>query len=237
MGSVEGGPLRTARLIARQVITNLHANDEVALFDVGDEPELILPATCDKESALRTLDRHILWRRFPGTFGGRGIRLHDTVYEGAEYLKTTPEGKQRVIAVVTDNETTPPNSRSATEALHEALEADAVVVGLIAEGYVEELITNWNKLVHGAVRAYAEETGGEVMWIKGGKELLKISSLLDRLRTRYVLGYYPTNPQQDGKTRKIKLDLSPSAKEKYGKIKLIYRRRYSPAGNVANQSQ
>lgn len=73
------------------------------------------------------------------------------------------------------------------------------------------------------------------MWVDGGEDLLNVPHLLDRLRVKYVLGYYPTNPRQDKKARKITLNVSPLAKKRYGDIRLSYRRRYYPGMNEANQ--
>ncbi len=225
-GSMKVGNLLRARLAAKQVILHLQEGEEIALFNVGEKPELILPLTTDREGALRTLNFFIQrMTALPDLVRGSGLHVHDAVYAGANYLKEASKEKQRVLILATDNGTTPPNARSATEALHEALEADVVIIGLITAP-----LSQLNRLIHGDVKDYARETGGEAFSVHGGEGLLKVTGLLERLRIWYLLAYSSTNLAQGEQLRQIRLELSRAAQARYGKVKLLYRRRYYPAG-------
>jgi len=70
----------------------------------------------------------------------------------------------------------------------------------------------------GDVHKYAERTGGEVM--KSSKEEVsaKLSQLIDDIRTRYTIGYYPSVTQPKGKFCEIKLQVRPEAQKREGRM-------------------
>ncbi|MGO9639864.1 MAG: VWA domain-containing protein [Candidatus Acidiferrales bacterium] len=58
------------------------------------------------------------------------------------------------------------------------------------------------------VQKVADQTGGEVFDVaKEGSLDRAFEDLIERLKTRYTLGYYPTNKTADGKFRKLDLQL------------------------------
>jgi hypothetical protein len=254
-GSMLSARLIRAKYIGSETIGNLGEKDEVALFDIGGKPELLQGSTSDLELMGSILDE--LGQRRDGAVprrGGNGIHVHDAVYEGARYLKTRPDEKQRVIIIVSDNLSTPINAKSKTEALHEALENNVVVAGFITMprrigGIVPAI--SLNQYVHGSVKKYAEETGGETLDIEAGadnesnrnqrlpsnrerlsqNQITQISEVIERLRSAYVLAYYLKENEPGDKDRKVKLELTEAAKARYGKVKLIYHKRYIYTGN------
>jgi hypothetical protein len=50
--------------------------------------------------------------------------------------------------------------------------------------------------------------------------------MIDRLRTRYAIGYVSSNTNKDGKFRKIKVKLSPEVEKHEGKLDIVTRRGY-----------
>jgi VWFA-related protein len=56
----------------------------------------------------------------------------------------------------------------------------------------------------------AEETGGKVLIAQNVGELPEVVETLSReIRTQYVVGYSSTNPSNDGKYHKVKVELLP----------------------------
>jgi len=58
----------------------------------------------------------------------------------------------------------------------------------------------------------------------------RLTELIEILRNRYSLGYYPSNRAFDGKFRKIKLKVSPEVEKREGKIVITTRRGYIGRG-------
>jgi VWFA-related protein len=219
-GSMKYAQLNFARLIAKQFIESLHDADQLAIFDAGAAPYLVSAASGDKSVLLRSLEHFIYAEtHLPDAARGGGIYIDDTVCAGVSYVRQFPDAYQKTLAVITDNETMPPNACSREETISSVWEADAVVLG-----FTVGQSRNLNRLLHGDVGHYAEESGGEVIHVQGGKELLRIPAMVDRLRSRYVLGYYSTKHTDLAKHR-IRLDLSASTEAQYGKIKVLYNRR------------
>lgn len=56
----------------------------------------------------------------------------------------------------------------------------------------------------------AEETGGKILIAQSLNELPDVVQRLNRyIRSQYLLGYAPSNPQNDGKYRKVKIEVLP----------------------------
>ncbi len=69
----------------------------------------------------------------------------------------------------------------------------------------------------------AAETGGSVVWTRKMKELPEALARLNReLRSQYVLGYAPTNPERDGRYRKVRVDLVAASPQ----LRAAWRRGY-----------
>ncbi len=100
----------------------------------------------------------------------------------------------------------------------------------------------------GTLEVFVEQTGGQI-YISKNKPWIRLSSLqankafgeefdelftqLTRLiRSSYTIGYYPENTNFDGKFRRIKLELSKSAKTKYGNVDIKTREGYYAARPV-----
>lgn len=78
----------------------------------------------------------------------------------------------------------------------------------------------------GSVSTYAKKTGGEVMGIRKEEIETRLVELIERLRTRYAIGYISSNTKTDGKFRKIKLKLSPAVEKREGKLVVLTRQGY-----------
>jgi hypothetical protein len=78
----------------------------------------------------------------------------------------------------------------------------------------------------GNVNTYADKTGGLVLEGGGDRVEEKLAKLIDMLRHRYSFGYTSTNPQMDGKFRKIKLQVSPEVERREGGVIILTKKGY-----------
>lgn len=196
-GSIEEflGPLRYASMSSLKA---LKKEDKVALFTFTSDVELRVGLTHDK---LAVSDE------FESLSAGGGTNINDAVYLAAEYLKEQAPAARRVIILVSDNKPTERGSVPPSEVTRTVLEADAAVYGTKIPGR--------NPVQLGArfggglvdVEKLAEETGGEVFDVKKeGSMYVTLRKVIDRLKTRYTIGYVPPNPG-DGRFHKLDVEL------------------------------
>ncbi len=148
--------------------------------------------------------------------GGK-TAIIDAVYLAAERVEnyesnTANDRKRRALILVSDGEDR--NSFYKEEQLYELLrESD---VQIYAIGFVNELDKESSfisKSPQGKAKAFlerlAKETGGKVYFPNSLNELNGIAQdIASELRTQYSLGYVPTNKQNDGTYRNIKVSVA-----------------------------
>ena len=76
------------------------------------------------------------------------------------------------------------------------------------------------------LKQFAEETGGEIFTAKKENLNKSFDELIAHIRTRYSLGFTSTNTKNDGSFRKLKLEVSPAAEKRQGKMVIKTRRGY-----------
>lgn len=126
--------------------------------------------------------------------------LYDAVYAGLQKLSEAHHDKKALI-VITDGEDN--SSRYTFSDVKEfAKESDAQIYAIGEKGdlgYGRAIISELVSL-----------TGGRAFFPTSLKSLDYYCDLIHtELRNQYVLGYTPSNPTQDGKWRKIKVQLQP----------------------------
>ena len=121
--------------------------------------------------------------------------LLDAMAMGAHQMKNA-KNRRRVLLVLSDGNDN--NSRfSESEIRNMVLEAD-VRVYAIALYYRPRLL-----------RQLADETGGKVLVAQSMAELPDVVQRLSlEIRSEYLVGYTPTNPNNDGKYRKVKIEVT-----------------------------
>jgi VWFA-related protein len=143
----------------------------------------------------------------PGTVPNRAPRgtvFYDAIYLAAREKLSSEVGRKAMVALTdaVDN-----GSRVRLEEAIEAAErADAVVHVLL----IADPAAFWSQgSGAGVAHRIAEETGGRMIEVRGEKKLAEaFSQLLDELRSQYVLSYYPSNAEHDGRFRKIKIEVT-----------------------------
>ena len=214
-------PLRYATLTALKA---LKPEDEVALFTFSSDVQQRVELTRDKRDVSDQIE-------FFSTGGATNI--NGGVYEAARYLRDAAPAARRVIVLVSDNVPTADGGVSPKEVANAALQADAAVYSLkvpgrnpfparLAAGAMRRGLVNVGQLT--------AETGGEVFDIeKEGSLFLAFQALIERLKTRYTLGFYPARATQSGGYRELNLRLHPSFGLKGRDYAVLAKRGYYPA--------
>jgi Ca-activated chloride channel family protein len=192
--------LRPLRYATTTALRSLKPEDEVAMFTFTDRVERRVDLTRDKRAASDPLE----------TFAAGGsTNINGGIYEAANYLREQAPAARRVIVLVSDNVPTDGGHISPKEVEDAVLEADAGVFSLRIPGdnpaaarlmaRVAPSLVNVSKL--------AGDTGGEIFDVeKEGSLYLAFEALIERLKTRYTLGYTPTRPP-DGRFHKLEVRL------------------------------
>jgi Ca-activated chloride channel homolog len=200
-------PLREATTTA---LSALKPEDSVTLFTFSSVVEQKLPLTTDKKSIAGKLE---------GIEAGGSTNINGALVEAATDLVKEAPGQQRVIVLVSDNVPTDPGGISAEEVTRRVVASGAAVYSLKVPGENPlEMIAMMNKMKSMKQRVnvakLVEETGGEVFDAKnGGAVDEQFRELIQRIKTRYTLGYYATPGNKDRLYHKLDVQLAAQ----YGK--------------------
>ncbi len=194
-------PLRDA---AASTLASLKAEDEVALFTFSTEAQLSVPLTKDKTKISEKI----------GSFRvGGATNINDGIFVAAEYLlKESPKGR-KVIILISDDVGTDAGGQGTRDIVTETTAADATVYNLKIPGYNPASTIFAASMIPGLVdiRRVTEQTGGEIFDVKDVANLdATFRALIDRIKTRYTLGYYTSANGAAGKPHKLDVRLAPS---------------------------
>ena len=195
------GPLRDA---ATTALATLKRDDQVALFTFSTDAQLVVPLTKDKDSiaaAISTLR------------GGGATNINDGIFVAAEnFLTTAPQGR-RVIILISDDVGTDAGAQGTRDIITETIAADTSVYNLKIPGYNPPATRAYAASIPGLVNIgkVAEASGGEIFDVPDTAHLGSVfSALLERIRTRYTLGYYTSASEVGSKPHKLDVRLAPS---------------------------
>src|ERR1700692_1087830 len=195
------GPLRDAATVA---LAALKPNDEVALFTFSTDAELRLALTKDKNKIADQIN----------TFQARGAtNINDGIFVAAEYLLKTPPNGRRVIILISDDVGTSAGGQGTRDIVTEAIAADAVLYNLKIPGYNPPSTIFAASMIPGLVniRKVMDATGGELFDVQNVAQLDSVfSALIQRIKTRYTLGYYTMANGAGGKPHKLDVRLASS---------------------------
>jgi Ca-activated chloride channel homolog len=195
------GPLRDAATVA---LAALKPNDEVALFTFSTEAELRLPFTKDKTKIADQIN----------TFDARGAtNINDGIFAAAEYLLKAPPNGRRVIILISDDVGTSAGGQGTRDIVTEAIASDAVLYNLKIPGYNPPSTIFAASMIPGLVniRKVMDATGGELFDVQNVAQLDSVfSALIQRIKTRYTLGYYTIANGAGGKPHKLDVRLAAS---------------------------
>jgi VWFA-related protein len=224
------------RRAARDAVARLKPSDEVAVMAYHDSVDLVEPFTRDRALIADALDR------VPGHDEEANHCLNRAFYESARYMikAGNPVGRRVIIVItgVTSNFDCDPGP-SGAEAKREVFESGSVVCGLIPRSPEQRMESGMMRTATSVGRIFklstlrvndlAEETGGEVLDDKPENLDSTFGTLVEHLRTRYQMGYVPTNRNHDGTVRKLRLKVSPAVEKSQGKLAVKTKRSYIAA--------
>jgi Ca-activated chloride channel homolog len=205
------GPLRDA---ANTALAALKPEDEVALFTFSTEAVLRVPFTTDKTKIARQIN---------GFRVGGATNINDGIFVAAKYLLGAPPKGRRVIILISDDVGTSAGGQGTADIVTETIAADAVLYNLKIPGYNPPGALFAAGIIPGLVniRKVTDQTGGEIFDVQDVAHLDDaFRALIDRIKTRYTLGYYTKADAAAGKPHKLDVRLAPSFGKK-GKDYLV----------------
>jgi Ca-activated chloride channel family protein len=195
------GPLRDA---ANTALGALKSEDEVALFTFSTEAELRVPFTHDKSKIAQQInDFHV----------GGATNINDGIFVAAKYLLTAPPKGRRVIILISDDVGTDAGGQGTHDIVTETIASDAVLYNLKIPGYNPPATLFAASMIPGLVniRKVMDQTGGEIFDVKDVAHLdAAFRALIERIKTRYTLGYYTNANGAAGKPHKLDVRLASS---------------------------
>jgi VWFA-related protein len=197
------GPYFAAlRDAATATLASLKPADAVALFTFSTKAELRTPLTTDKTA---------IADEFNSFTAGGATNISDGIFIASKYfLSTAPKGR-RVIILISDDVSTLGGAQNTQDILTEVTAADTSVYNLKIPGYNPGSL--YAPIIPGLVniRKVVEQSGGEIFDVPNATSLGSVfSTMLQRIRTRYTLGYYTSANGALGKPHKLEVRLAPS---------------------------
>jgi VWFA-related protein len=204
------GVLRNA---AATTLAAFRPDDEVALSTFASDVDFRVPFSKDKTK----IAREVYSLQESG-----GTNINDGLFQAAKYLMTVKPKGRRVIILISDDVGSVPGHHEQGEIVDEILEADASLYNLKIPGdNPKNLKSNLD------VEKIVEEAGGEVVDVKAKETLIStLSELIQRVRTRYTLGYYRSASCAGDKEHRIDVRLAPSFGSKGQDYVVLSRRGY-----------
>jgi Ca-activated chloride channel homolog len=195
------GPLRQA---ATTALAALKPEDQVALFTFSTEAQMRVPFTKDKTAIAQQITAFQV---------GGATNINDGIFLPAQYLLNAPQKDRRVIILISDDVATTQGGQGTNDIVTETIAADAVLYNLKIPGENPPGALFAARVTPGIVniRKVVDQTGGEIFDVSDVAHLDTVfRALIDRIKTRYTLGYYTNATAALGKPHKLDVRLTPS---------------------------
>ncbi len=237
---------------ARSALSHLKPADEVAVMVYAAHGRVLDGLTTNRDRTAAAIER-AAGEHQPG-----GAFFNEAVWEASDLLSKsgTPSGR-RVVIWLTDNLPNVPmraeySNDGNTSAVHtesEAIrslhESGTVVAPLLqrsalAMGLAGPVLALESPFRHshppGDAHKYAEITGGEAIGLGGKQVDERLGELIDDLRSRYTIGYRPTDEKPPGTFCKVKVALAPDSSLRPQEWKVLARAGYyrKPVASVGH---
>jgi Ca-activated chloride channel family protein len=195
--------LDTVIKAAATLVKASRPEDEIAVIEFKDQPELLEEFTADINDVIDTLQ---------GLVASGQTALLDAVYLSADYASKEAKNRRKAVLVITDG--LDKNSYYKFSEVVDRLRELDVQIYLI--GFTKDLSEEGGlfkksekEKAEGLLHKLAAETGGKAFFPKELSEVATIAEQISTdLRTQYSIGYYPTNSKRDGSFRSIKVQLA-----------------------------
>jgi VWFA-related protein len=193
----------------------LQRGARVALMEFASRTQVVQPFTED----YRVVERRITETIFKQTLG-RDTLVNEAVAAAAEYLRANSEPKtRRFIIVVSDNAGTR-SSVTDAQALKAVQSANAVLNAIVVgeppasgEKVVPVRYTNPEASGFPDLARYTQATGGT--FVNSARVGEALRDAVGDIRTRYQLHYSAPAASMPGKFRRIRVELTPEARQRH----------------------
>jgi Ca-activated chloride channel family protein len=178
------------RRIAERALAQLKPEDQVALFSFAAGVERVEDLTKDRQRIADGIAR---------VRAGGGTNIVDALHDSVAYLARVAPDHRHAIILISDNQATVQPQASEGETIRKAVESETVVYSIRTSGQGAPLTMPLPSIFTGAgsVSKVVRDTGGEIIDARTVASLdTALASVIQRLRMRYSLGYYPSNPVQ-----------------------------------------
>src|ERR1700675_2913132 len=195
------GQLRDA---ANTALAALKPDDEAALFTFSTEAQMRVPFTKDKTEIASQINSF---------HAGGATNINDGIFLASQYLLKLPPKGRRVIILISDDVGTDAGGQGTRDIVTEAIAADAVLYNLKIPGYNPPQTLFAASMNSGLVniRKVMDQTGGELFDVQDIAHLDPVfRALIQRIKTRYTLGYYTNATRALGKPHKLDVRLASS---------------------------
>jgi Ca-activated chloride channel homolog len=174
--------------------------DSVTVFSIGFDPKLVAERTSSLERVAASLNALQPTKE--------GTAFFDTVAKAAKYLgENAAPGSRRVVLVISDGEDNHSESHRLADTQRELQRTDTLFYAINPSGPSIRL-NRISMRGHNGMATLAAETGGVAFLPDQDAELEKVfRQIAAELQAQYLLGYYSSNETNDGKFRRIKIQL------------------------------
>lgn len=201
-GSMEAR-MSLARAAAIRFLDGLRDEDVAAIYTFAIKTELLQEFSYSRDVAPKIFDKQ-----------AQGMTaLNDAIVLAANDLSQREE-RRRALIILSDGADN--SSKASTDkALEKALEANAVIYTVDMNDPNDPAARNSGNLLQqnaGALKKFAEKTGGRYVATPGGQKLREaFTQISEELRHQYTVGYRPANPARDGRWRALEVKLTNRA--------------------------
>ncbi len=198
------GQLTQVQLAAAGFLDVLLPEDRAMVVDFDDQVMLLQDLT-DNRSALRDA--------LMSTYARGGTAMYDAVH--ATLRRLAPRKERKAIVMLSDGGDTA--SVLDRDNAMQATRASDVLIYAIGIGSAD----------HSVLKSLSKEAGGRAYFVGSADELAGVyQQIADELRHQYIVTYASSNPEYDGKWRKLKVEYTGS-----GDYKVRFKRGYYAVRN------
>jgi VWFA-related protein len=211
---------------ALDALRHLRPEDEVAVMVYAVSAQLLQDFTTDREPVVAAIKKASKMESSEPAFFNEGV-----FQASAQLGKAANPRSRRTIIWLTDNVPNIPSEgvHGEEDAFRKAFETGTVISALLERSAFSDFaIVAYSKNPMfalsrrhnppGDVYKFAERTGGEVLKSSKNEVSAKLAQLIDEIRTRYTIGYYPSVKQPRGKFCEIKLQIRAEAQQREGRL-------------------
>jgi VWFA-related protein len=226
--------LKTLGAGALAALRHLKPEDEVAVMVYAASAHVVQDFTTDREKTVAAIETASTMQ------SGEEAYFNEAIFQASAHLSGSKNSKsRRSIIWLTDNVPNTPNDKvhSEKDAIQEVFETGTVVSALVERSAFSDVATAaysrnpffaLSRMHHppGDVNTFAASSGGAVM--SAGKNDIsgKLAQLIDEIRTRYTLGYYPSTKRAKGTFCTINVEVSPEVRKREGALVVRVRKGY-----------